>query len=72
MTKDQGTPLKDPTMYISIVGALQYLTFSQPGISYAVNTVCQFMTSHTYVHYAAVKIILRYLQGFCKKDYSIA
>ncbi|KAK9940035.1 hypothetical protein M0R45_016712 [Rubus argutus] len=67
MTKDQGTPLKDPTPYRSIVGALQYLTFSRPDIAYAVNTVCQFMTSPTDVHYAAVKRILRYLQGSLQK-----
>jgi histone deacetylase 1/2 len=67
MTKSQGTPLKDPTVYRSIVGALQYLTFSRPDIAYAVNTVCQFMTSPTDVHYAAVKRILRYLQGTLQK-----
>lgn len=67
MTKSQGTPLKDPTVYRSIVGALQYLTSSRPDIAYAVNTVCQFMTSPTDVHYAAVKRILRYLQGTLQK-----
>lgn len=54
MTKNQGTPLKDPTQYRSIVGALQYLTFSRPDITYVVNTLCQFMTSPIEVHYAAV------------------
>lgn len=67
MTKDQGTPLKDPTSYRSIAGALQYLTFSRPDIAYAVNTVCQFMTSPTDIHYVAVKRILRYLQGSLQK-----
>lgn len=67
MTTDQGTPLKDPTLYRSIVGALQYLTFSRPDIAYAVNTVCQFMTSPTDVHFTAVKRILRYLQGTLQK-----
>ncbi|KAM5572540.1 hypothetical protein ABKV19_012545 [Rosa sericea] len=67
MTKDQGTPLKDPTVYRSIVGALQYLTFTRPDMAYAVNTVCQFMTNPTDIHYAAVKRILRYLQGSLHK-----
>ncbi|PRQ44691.1 putative RNA-directed DNA polymerase [Rosa chinensis] len=67
MTSNQGTLLKDPTMYRSIVGALQYLTFTRPDIAYAVNTVCQFMTSPTDIHYAAVKRILRYLKGTLDK-----
>ncbi|CAL9022675.1 unnamed protein product, partial [Prunus brigantina] len=36
----EGEPLHDPTFYRSIVGALQYLTFTRPDLSYAVNTVC--------------------------------
>lgn len=67
MTADQGTPLPDPTVYRSIVGALQYLTFTRPDIAYSVNTVCQFMTRPTDVHYAAVKRILRYLKGTLNK-----
>ena len=70
MTKDQGVLLADPTSYRSIVGALQYLTFTRPDIAYAVNTVCQFMTAPTDVHFAAVKRILRYLQGSIHKGLS--
>jgi histone deacetylase 1/2 len=70
MTKDQGIPLADPTLYRSIVGALQYLTFTRPDIAYAVNTVCQFMSAPTDVHFAAVKRILRYLQGSIQKGLS--
>ncbi|PRQ54450.1 putative RNA-directed DNA polymerase [Rosa chinensis] len=66
MLKDEGIPLANPTLYRSIVGALQYLTFTRPDIAYAVNTVCQFMTAPTDIHYAAVKRILRYLQGTIK------
>nr|XP_028949296.1 uncharacterized protein LOC114821382 [Malus domestica] len=34
-----------------------------PYIAYAVNTVCQFISSPTKTHFAAVKRILRYLHG---------
>lgn len=39
LSKDQGNALSDPTLYMSIVGALQYLTFTMPDITYDVNTV---------------------------------
>ena len=63
MLHSEGTLLADPTLYRSIVGSLQYLTFTRPDITYAVNTICQFMSSPTEYHFGAVKIILRYLQG---------
>ncbi|CAN6571651.1 unnamed protein product [Malus baccata var. baccata] len=59
----EGIPLPDPTFYRSIVGALQYLTFTRPDLAYAVNTVCQYMHTPTEVHYDLVKMILRYVQG---------
>ncbi|XP_040364414.1 secreted RxLR effector protein 161-like [Rosa chinensis] len=58
-----GEPLSDPTLYRSLVGALQYLTFTRPDIASAVNTACQFMTKPTDMHMAAVKRIIRYVQG---------
>ncbi|VVA32593.1 Hypothetical predicted protein, partial [Prunus dulcis] len=58
-----GIPLKDPKQYRSIVGALQYLTFTRPDIAYSVNIVCQFMNNPTEHHFFLVKRILRYLQG---------
>ncbi|XP_034229446.1 uncharacterized mitochondrial protein AtMg00810-like [Prunus dulcis] len=61
--KDEGTPLPNPTLFRSIVGALQYLTFTRPDIAFAVNTVCQFMHNPTDVHLSLVKRIIRYLQG---------
>ncbi|KAI5322358.1 hypothetical protein L3X38_031430 [Prunus dulcis] len=36
-----GTLLPDPTMFRSLVGALQYLTFTRPDLAYAVNTILQ-------------------------------
>lgn len=38
-----GDPMDDVTLYRSIVGALLYATITLPEISYAVNSVCQFM-----------------------------
>jgi len=49
--------------YRSLVGALQYLTWTRPDLSFAVNLVCQFMHTPRQSHFQAVKRILRYLKG---------
>ena len=36
--------LPDPTVYRCMVGALQYMTFTRPDLSYAVQQACQFMS----------------------------
>jgi hypothetical protein len=61
LTKSQGTTLSNPTLFRNLVGALQYLTFTRPNLSFAVNQVCQFMHSPTDIHMIATKRILRYL-----------
>jgi hypothetical protein len=61
--KDDGIPLSDPTPFRSMVGGLQYLTFTRPDLSYAVNHICQFMHQPTDHHLVAAKRILRYVQG---------
>jgi len=53
----------DPTLYRSVVGALQYATLTRPKISFVVNKVCQFMAAPLDSHWAVVKRILRYLKG---------
>lgn len=63
LTKNGHDLMPNPTLYISIVGALQYVTITQPEISYSVNKVCQFMQSPLEEHWKAVKRILRYLVG---------
>ena len=63
LTQTQGTPLPNPTHFRSLVGALQYLTFTRPNLNFAVNQVCQFMHSPTNTHLVAAKKILRYLKG---------
>ena len=55
--------LPDPTIYKSMVGALQYLTFTRPDLSFAVWKACQFISSPTSNHLIVAKCILRYLQG---------
>ncbi|KAM2632204.1 hypothetical protein EV1_022966 [Malus domestica] len=58
-----GVLLPNPTEYRFIVGALQYLTWTRPDISFAVNQVCQFMHAPTVTHMQAAKRILRFLKG---------
>ncbi|TQD70684.1 hypothetical protein C1H46_043779 [Malus baccata] len=61
---DHSSPLlENPSEYRSLVGALQYLTWTRPDLSFAVNLVCQFMHSPRISHLQAVKRILRYLKG---------
>uniref|UniRef100_A0A2N9HE74 Integrase catalytic domain-containing protein n=1 Tax=Fagus sylvatica TaxID=28930 RepID=A0A2N9HE74_FAGSY len=58
-----GDPLPDPHAYRSMVGALHYLTFTRPDISFAVHQVCQYMSTPTTTHLAAAKRVLRYIRG---------
>lgn len=46
-----------------MVGALQYLTFTRPNLSFVVQQACQFMSNPTFNHLQVAKRILRYLQG---------
>ena len=43
LSEAEGTPVTDPTAYRSLVGALQYLTFTQSDITYAVKQLCLYM-----------------------------
>jgi hypothetical protein len=45
LSLSEGTRLgeEDSTGYMSIVGALQYLTLTRPNIAFSVNRVCQFL-----------------------------
>ncbi|CAM8893220.1 unnamed protein product [Rhodiola kirilowii] len=61
--KDAGEQVSDPTLYRSLAGALQYLTFTRPDISYAVQQCCLFMHDPREKHFSALKRILRYIKG---------
>ncbi|GKF12060.1 ribonuclease H-like domain-containing protein, partial [Tanacetum coccineum] len=58
-----GDSVSDPTLYRRLAGALQYLTFTRPDISYAVQQVCLFMHDPREPHFSALKRILRYVCG---------
>ncbi|XP_021305478.1 uncharacterized protein LOC110431103 [Sorghum bicolor] len=63
LSETEGTPVTDPTTYRSLVGALQYLTFTQSNITYAVQQICLHMHDPREPHLTALKRILRYLRG---------
>ncbi|GJZ44478.1 ribonuclease H-like domain-containing protein [Tanacetum coccineum] len=58
-----GDPISDPTLYRSLAGALQYLTFTRPDISYVVQQICLYMHDPRDLHFTALKRILRYVRG---------
>ncbi|XP_021991742.1 uncharacterized mitochondrial protein AtMg00810-like [Helianthus annuus] len=60
---DSGTDFHDPTLYRSLAGALQYLTFTRPDISYAVQQICIHMHAPKTDHWNALKRIIRYIRG---------
>ncbi|XP_021979128.1 uncharacterized mitochondrial protein AtMg00810-like [Helianthus annuus] len=53
LSASSGDDFSDPTLYRSLAGALQYLTFTRPDISYAVQQICMHMhapkTGHWYI-----------------------
>lgn len=53
----------DPTLYRSLVGALQYLTFTRPDIAYDVQQACMFTNDPLEPHFLDLKHILHYLSG---------
>ena len=63
LLKNDGKPYHSPDQYRSVVGALQYLTFTRSDIAFYVNQACQFMHNPIESHVIAVKRILRYLNG---------
>ncbi|CAM8956466.1 unnamed protein product [Rhodiola kirilowii] len=61
--QDAGEQVSDPTLYRSLAGALQYLTFTRQDISYAVQQCCLFMHDPREKHFSSLKRILRYIKG---------
>ncbi|XP_021768522.1 uncharacterized protein LOC110732827 [Chenopodium quinoa] len=58
-----GEPRKDPSLYKSLAGALQYLIFTRSDISYAIQQVCLFMHALREPHFNTLKRIIKYIKG---------
>nr|GEZ59163.1 ribonuclease H-like domain-containing protein [Tanacetum cinerariifolium] len=56
---DDGDLVSNLTLYRSFGGSLQYLTFTHPNISYAVQQICLYMHDPREPHLSALKRILR-------------
>lgn len=67
-----GNPYHDPTEYRSLAGALKYLTFTRPDITYVVQQVCLFMHVQRTQHMIALKQIIRYIKGTSTHDLHIS
>ncbi|KAI3518344.1 hypothetical protein L1887_06964 [Cichorium endivia] len=63
LSASASPPYSHPSSYRSLSGALQYLTFTRPDITYAVQQVCLFMHDPREEHMNALKRIIRYIQG---------
>ena len=63
LSKHRSDSVFDPTLYRSVVVALQYANVTHPEISFSTNKASQFMAQPLEGHWKAVKRILRYLAG---------
>ncbi|XP_040863470.1 uncharacterized mitochondrial protein AtMg00810-like [Glycine max] len=63
LSASNDSPYEDPRKYHSLAGALQYLTFTRPDISYVVQQICLHMHDPRNEHMSVIKFILHYLQG---------
>ena len=61
---------EQPTLYQTIIGALQFLTLTRPNISFAVNKLSQYLQAPTVNHWKACKRILRYLNDTLTMGFS--
>nr|GEX14687.1 ribonuclease H-like domain-containing protein [Tanacetum cinerariifolium] len=59
----EGAPIDDPTLYRSLTRALQFLTFTKPDLSYAIQQLCLYMHNPCEPHLNSMKCILRYVWG---------
>ena len=71
LSTHEGRLLADPFLYRQIIGALQYLIFTRSDISYAINTVAQYLHAPREICMQAVKRLFRYIRGTLSYGISI-
>uniref|UniRef100_A0A3Q7ECW6 Reverse transcriptase Ty1/copia-type domain-containing protein n=1 Tax=Solanum lycopersicum TaxID=4081 RepID=A0A3Q7ECW6_SOLLC len=59
--REEGDILPDPSMFRQLVGNLNYVTITQPDISFAVQQVSQLIQAPCHLHFVAIHRIIRYL-----------
>lgn len=60
---DSDSTLHDPSVYRSMIGKLNYMTNTEPDISFVVQVLSQFMQKPNKSHYLGLLHILRYVKG---------
>ncbi|XP_019432979.1 PREDICTED: uncharacterized protein LOC109339904 [Lupinus angustifolius] len=63
LSKTRTKTFDNPSLFRSVVGALQYATITRPDLAFSVNKACQYMSNPLEQHWVAVKRLLRYLKG---------
>ena len=62
LVKDKGAAFENPSLYVSLVCSLQYVTLTRPEIAFKVNKLSQFLSNPLVFHWQTCKRVLRYLQ----------
>eukprot|EP00253_Pinus_taeda_P021754 PITA_21754 len=63
LTSIEGKEFEDATKYRQLVGSLNYLTTTRPGISFVVGILSRFKQKPCEGHWSDAKRVLRYLKG---------
>ncbi|GAA0165852.1 hypothetical protein LIER_21146 [Lithospermum erythrorhizon] len=64
-----SSPCEDPSLFRSLAGALQYLTFTRPNISYVVKQICLFMHAPMTDHMLALKRVATISRSSAEVEY---
>lgn len=60
---DEGELFFNPSLYRTLIGSLQYLTYTCLDIAFTFNKLSQFLSSPKIQHWLTCKRLLQYLKG---------